>query len=45
MKKNISKKKLTSRDKAHFKRQWGVTPEIFNKMVFVVADWKNKHKD
>ena len=45
MKKNISKKKPTRRDKAHFKRKWGVTPEIFNRMVFLIADWKNKNKD
>ena len=45
MKKNVSKKKQSKRDRAKFKRKWGVTPEIFNKMVSVLADWKDKNKD
>jgi hypothetical protein len=46
MKKKVSKKKQQAkRDSAKFKRKWGVTPEIFNKMVSVFSSWKNENKD
>ncbi|MDX1920262.1 MAG: transposase family protein [Candidatus Caenarcaniphilales bacterium] len=45
MSKNLSGKKKSRKDNAKFKRKWGVTPEIFNKMVSVFAEWKGKNKD
>jgi len=45
MKKSSQGKKQTGRDKAQFKRKWGVTPEIFDKMVAVYSDWKGKNRD
>jgi hypothetical protein len=45
MKKNSPQKRQTRRDKAKFKRKWGVTLKIFNKMVSVFADWKKEDKD
>ncbi len=45
MKKNLSRKKQSKQETAKFKRKWGVTPQIFNDMVLVFADWKSKNKD
>jgi len=45
MKKSSPRKKQTRQDKAKFKRKWGVTLEIFEKMVSVYSDWKSKNRD
>lgn len=45
MTKKLTKKKQSRTEKAKFKRKWGVTLEIFNKMVFVFTEWKRQNKD
>ena len=45
MKKDVRRKKETRRDKAKFKRKWGVTRVIFKRMVSAFADWRKKNKD
>lgn len=47
----IKKKKRTSssrenrQEKTKFKRRWGVTKEIYDKMIQTVIDWESKNKD
>jgi hypothetical protein len=45
MKKNLSGKKQSRIESAKFKRKWGVTREIFDKMVSAVGLWKSNNKD
>jgi len=44
-KKQKSSSRESRQEKAKFKRRWGVTREIYDKMICVLADWEAQNKD